>query len=462
MSRQSVTAQAVNAAAIAPTRAAGRILQRKCECGKNTAGGGQCGTCGRKDKLLQRRADADAQGFGAEAPPIVHEVLRSPGSPLDTQTRSFMEPRFGHDFSRVRVHTDAKAAESALAVSAAAYTVGADVVFGAGTYAPATAGGRRLLAHELTHVVQQRGPVLSASPLGISATHDHSEREADAVAERVAAGGRAEHVSAHAMPELRRTLKVMKPAHEIPNPKGKGLIQTNAATVENYLSTLCATGKVTVDATSGAVGVSKEFCTRPAATLLGFPMPWRTDSPAELSATPTGCGCICDLVDSANSWRIKVDDKHWPHTDFDKPANASKPGGTGGVVTTPSPNSPSLWGAATAGGKTLDIDPWLVLGHELCGHGWLGDSGKHGPDETSPRGEGGHQATVARENELRREHGIELRGTFKQPDCGESYWRDKATGGPVNWSDYHMVCEQWRKDYNKKNKTNYSITDTIP
>ncbi|HEU4596490.1 MAG TPA: hypothetical protein VFS10_15245, partial [Pyrinomonadaceae bacterium] len=117
---------------------------------------------------------------------------------------------------------------------------------------------------------------------------------------------------------------------------------------------------------------------------------------------------------------------------------------------------------ATASGKALDIDPWLVLGHELCGHGWLGDSGQHGPDETARRGEGGHQATVARENALRSEHGIELRGTFKQPHCGESFWRDKATGGPVNWSSYHAVCEQWRKKYNKKHKTKYTIADTIP
>src|SRR5215207_8793318 len=88
-------------------------------------------------------------------PPIVHEVLRVPGQPLDAGTRAFMEPRFGHDFSRVRVHTDAWAAESARAVDALAYTVGRDVVFGAGQHAPGTVAGTRLLAHELTHVVQQ-------------------------------------------------------------------------------------------------------------------------------------------------------------------------------------------------------------------------------------------------------------------------------------------------------------------
>jgi len=78
--------------------------------------------------LVQRRVTGDAGS--AAAPPIVHDVLRSPGRPLDPSTRQFMESRFGHDFSRVRVHADGKAAASAQAVNARAYTVGRDVVFG--------------------------------------------------------------------------------------------------------------------------------------------------------------------------------------------------------------------------------------------------------------------------------------------------------------------------------------------
>lgn len=94
------------------------------------------------------------EGEGS-VPLIVHEVLRSPGSPLDHETRTFMESRFGHDFSQVRVHTDARAAESARAVNALAYTVERDVVFGAGRCAPYSGSGKQLLAHELAHVVQQ-------------------------------------------------------------------------------------------------------------------------------------------------------------------------------------------------------------------------------------------------------------------------------------------------------------------
>ena len=121
-------------------------LQRKCisdECEES-----------RKERLtLQRRPTNQAEPGGV--PLIVRKVLNSQGQPLDTSTRAFLEPRFGHDFSRVRVHTDAHAAESAHAVNAYAYTVGQDVVFGTGQYAPGTSEGRKMLAHELTHVVQQ-------------------------------------------------------------------------------------------------------------------------------------------------------------------------------------------------------------------------------------------------------------------------------------------------------------------
>lgn len=104
---------------------------------------------------LQRYATASAQP--AAVPPLVHGVLRSPGQPLDRQTRAFMESRFGHDFSQVRVHTNPKAAESSKSVNALAYTVGHNIVFGTGQYSRSSAAGQKLLAHELAHVVQQSG-----------------------------------------------------------------------------------------------------------------------------------------------------------------------------------------------------------------------------------------------------------------------------------------------------------------
>ena len=192
-------------------------LQRQCTCGNHTAGG-ECEACKQKRDGILQRAATDAAHMG-QVPPIVHDVLRSPGQPLDAATRGFFEPRFSYDFSgvqihskaatqvqgrmtigerrdsfeqeaeavadaiqrlpalrrldtsmslpvaptrtydlsQVRIHTDPRAAESARAVNALAYTVGHNIVFGTGQFAPGTRIGDRLLAHELTHVIQQGG-----------------------------------------------------------------------------------------------------------------------------------------------------------------------------------------------------------------------------------------------------------------------------------------------------------------
>ncbi|MEQ1903080.1 MAG: DUF4157 domain-containing protein [Pirellulaceae bacterium] len=191
------------------------ILQRKCAaCSTGTISGGKCQECENKKRVLQRKSSNNAEH--SQVPPIVHDVLNSSGRPLDAATRAFFEPRFGPDFSRVpvssalpqmspdsltvgepadvyereadriadsimmkekqenktlsanedakldlsavRIHTDARAAESAREVNALAYTLGNNIVFGAGQFAPETQNGRRLLAHELTHVAQQTGP----------------------------------------------------------------------------------------------------------------------------------------------------------------------------------------------------------------------------------------------------------------------------------------------------------------
>jgi hypothetical protein len=130
-------------------------LQRKCACGGTPGPTGECEECGKK--RLQRKEQKPETRIRSDSsvPAIVDEALRSPGQPLDISTLRFVEPRFGHDFSQVRVHTDLRAAQSARAVNALAYTVGRNVVFGPGAYQPKTNAGMRLLAHELTHVVQQ-------------------------------------------------------------------------------------------------------------------------------------------------------------------------------------------------------------------------------------------------------------------------------------------------------------------
>jgi len=171
------------------------ILQRQCACGRHTMAGGQCAECVRKKTMLQRKLTMGAgndplereadriagqvmampvataagtvssriQRAGQQAgqmdsiPASVDRVLTGSGTPLDLALRQDMEQRFAHDFSRVRVHTGDTAAQSAREVSAHAYTVGHDIVFGAGRFVPGTVDGRRLIAHELTHVLQQSG-----------------------------------------------------------------------------------------------------------------------------------------------------------------------------------------------------------------------------------------------------------------------------------------------------------------
>lgn len=211
MSRTATTHARQQAAAI--TNVASGVLQRKCACGTHTIAGGECASCQKgKTSATLRRAATNVQPVN-EVPPIMHEVLRSPGQPLDSDTRNFFEHRFNHDlsgvhaqsdssssmsgemsvsrpsgpdeqqaervadqltdrrgvnagpsrlisdhnFSGVRIHIGSLASSSARSVNALAFTVGRDIVFADGQYAPQSASGRRLLAHELTHVWQNRG-----------------------------------------------------------------------------------------------------------------------------------------------------------------------------------------------------------------------------------------------------------------------------------------------------------------
>ena len=143
--------------------------QRACACR------GGCPSCQAEQPsqghecLRTKRVQSSDLGQST-APPIVHEVLAASGQPLDPATRGFMESCFGHDFSRVRVHSNQLAARSAEAVAAQAYTVGSNMVFGSGRYAPASRDGQRLLAHELTHVVQQ-----DMSPASAAAVQRHPQ-----------------------------------------------------------------------------------------------------------------------------------------------------------------------------------------------------------------------------------------------------------------------------------------------
>jgi outer membrane protein OmpA-like peptidoglycan-associated protein len=161
------------------------LLQRQCACGKHTIAGGACAECARASEGIVRRNALDRQAPGI-APPIVHQALRSPGHPVDAATRAIMEPHLGRDLSHVLVHTGAEAAQSAAAVNASAYTVGRDIVFAEGRYAPTTGSGARLIAHELAHTIQQSGAPARPEHLTVGEPNDPAEREADRAADMVA------------------------------------------------------------------------------------------------------------------------------------------------------------------------------------------------------------------------------------------------------------------------------------
>jgi uncharacterized protein DUF4157/putative RNase toxin 16 of polymorphic toxin system len=134
-----------------------------------------CAECEEEKQSVARKAKGKA---GEVAPPEVHAVLASRGRPLDADARSYFEQRFGRDFSAVRVHDDARAAESAQTVNARAYTVGGDIVFNAGEYAPGTFAGNRLLAHELVHAIQQgAAPRPEGGPNGNAGEHHAASNE---------------------------------------------------------------------------------------------------------------------------------------------------------------------------------------------------------------------------------------------------------------------------------------------
>ena len=176
------------------TPALSGLLQRKCACGNHTMGGSQCADCAKKKPALQRKLaigtsndplerEADriadqvmgrpalshvnpsqlriqrftgqATGQAEVAPESVDRTLASSGKPLEPALRQDMEQRFGYDFSRVRVHTGIVAEQSSREVNAHAYTVGNNIVFGKGQFVPGTHEGQRLIAHELTHVLQE-------------------------------------------------------------------------------------------------------------------------------------------------------------------------------------------------------------------------------------------------------------------------------------------------------------------
>lgn len=158
-----------------------------------TSSKGGCTTCAGKGAVVNRSAAEGAAGEAANAPSLVGDVVGSSGQPLSPAVRSYFEPRFGQNLGDVRVHTGARADASARSVNALAYTVDRDIVFREGSYSPETNPGKKLLAHELVHVLQQSNGAPSrqdkSAGLSVSDPSDAAEIEADTIANEVVGGG---------------------------------------------------------------------------------------------------------------------------------------------------------------------------------------------------------------------------------------------------------------------------------
>jgi len=375
----------------------GPVFLRRCACGGVPGGDGECAAC--KARRLQRKARAEAAGAGL-APPIVHDVLRSTGKPLDAPVRTDMEQRLGHDFSQVRVHADGRAAASAQAVDAQAYTVGRSVVFGAGRYAPASAEGRDLLAHELAHVVQQGSVAPPSGQLRVGAVNDHAEAAADRAAAGQGPPGSATSAT------LRRKVVVNPPAA--------------ATQIISHLTTICP---MTL-AASGTGELSSNAC----------PI-----------APPIGCECICDVVaDASRTYTINVSKatiaskpqkladgstKSVPETSM----GPTTSGTTDPTIEFPDTTSDTEFGAFQKDGKPMWAPMWRILAHELCGHGRLNQTYTGGTGSRP-----GHDATIDTENAIAGEHKEPLRGHFADPKPpgkqGESFFNKVGDRSKVVYS----------------------------
>jgi len=344
-------------------------IQRACACG------GECQHCKEEHsnkRRMQAKHISQSASEATVAPPIVSEVLNSPGQPLAAYARAAMESRFGHDFSNVRVHFDPLAAESAQTLNARAYTVGHNIVFGANQYATATDAGQHLLAHELTHVIQQSE---SARPL-----------------------------------RIQRSITLTDPGGTPPQPPGAmGPFPTKAFTLGGWLHTLCPSGNWDVNAGGVVDSVDR-------ATFCG-PRPAKGHRHHSNSAQQTSCGCLCELTaPGSRTVEVQIDENlrvgasviplipqgeaatvHRGPTDKASGFTGREHVGiTGAGATKP------LAGAGRT--QTVPDPPWIIFGHEVCGHARLqaGVMGPTGVGHSTTRK--GDATTVDIENRIRREH----------------------------------------------------------
>jgi hypothetical protein len=332
-----------------------------------------CAAC--EDEQREGVVQTKPASGGAVAPPTV-APLAGGGQPLPDGVRGFFEPRLGADLAHVRLHAGADAAASAQAFNARAYAYGAHVVFGAGELRPDSHEGRRLLAHELAHVVQQgAGPArvqrsLQVDPARPTDPQDPLSRLAPAAFQSLA-----------------------------------------FSDMGGIVHSLC--DQFNVDAGGNVVSSPARVCDDPDAVASG--------------GKPLGCCCLCALTDSGTGpWTLHV-------TGIGGPRTVHRPGTPGGDFFLHPRSSDVEFGAWSAGGARETEDPVVVAGHELCGHGALIERGVH-PLEVERVDTNVHDPTVRIENLIRTEQGLpgSPRGLATDPHRGESFARITIRKFPFN------------------------------
>lgn len=312
----------------------------------------KCARCDEEHEAVVRRKPAPAGRETALDADAAVRATKGPGEPLPRATRELFEPRFGYDFSQVRVHTGSAAAAAARAIDAEAYTVGQNIVFGAGSFDPHAARGQHLLAHELAHVVQQGAASAAQGSVAVS-----SQGNASRATE----------------PMVQRRL-VVNPTHAVPSRSGP---QPLTSAVQALINAMCPMHGIAVDMTTGLVSAPARFCESHAPLVPGA-------TEADLSTTPAGCRCLCDVVNSAQTTTVEFH-AGGPGTTPGSVAGAGA--GQGGNRTDAGVQiDPRFQGQYRINGVWTDVPFHLLFAHELCGHALPKMQGTHVARGLAPPG----------------------------------------------------------------------------
>jgi len=340
-----------------PASSAAGAVQRKVAARRSDASiQRRCPAC---DEQIRRMPSTDEAGSAAEEVEPQLQAMLQGGEPMPSHVQRHFEPHFGTSFDHVRLHRDERADVLAQSLGAEAFTLGSHVAFRKGRYEPESSAGQKLLAHELTHVVQQTG-------------------------ERTGAGAPAEDSAAadvqrSVAPRVQRTLTV-DPDDVIPLPPGVlGPPKPLTVAVQQLLEDTCPEGDFQVNLGTGAVTPGDPSFCGPAG------VPYRADvRRADISSTPVGCGCICDVVSHARTTTVEFQ----PGGPGTAPGSVQGAGaGQGGVQTNATVYiDPRFQGQYRINGHWVNVPFHLLFSHELCGHALPKMRGTHAQRGATPPG----------------------------------------------------------------------------